>query len=254
MHGRLKLKIFLGFMLLVALLMVAGAVSIIEFIGISRSVNSLIEDNYKTIIASKSMLEALEREDSGILLLLLGRWEEGRSILKTADINFDDALKIAQNNVTETNEDQYIQQIAQSYNNFKEEWKRPIVDTDKEGNINWYFQNTHKDFLEVKYAINRLMELNQTSMHNEASMLKDKSHRAIMPGIVALIAALVFSLLFNFFISKYFISPIDRLIKALNNFSVQTKTFDANIKTNDDLKKLETGIQQVIEKLTRNNK
>ena len=55
MKKKLKLKILAGFMLIVALLIVAGTVSIIEFIKLSKSVNSLIEDNYKTIESSKQI-------------------------------------------------------------------------------------------------------------------------------------------------------------------------------------------------------
>jgi len=250
MMKKLRAKIFIGFMLLVALLIVAGTVSIYEFIKISSSVNALIEDNYKTIIASKSMLEALEREDSGILLLLLGKWKEGRQIIQEGDKNFIDALGVASSNLTEPNEDKYILKIDSAYSSFREKWERPIAETEREGDINWYYQNIHSDFLNVKYAINRLMELNQTSMHNEASLLKDKSRRAIMPGIVAIVCALLFSVLFNFFISRYFVSPITRLVKALKNYSPGSGVFNAKITTEDEIKELESSIANVINEVS----
>ena len=104
MKKKLKLKILAGFMLIVALLIVAGTVSIIEFIKLSKSVNSLIEDNYKTIESSKRMLEALERNDSGVLLILLGEMEEGKDIIHEANISFIQAFGVAKNNITEANE------------------------------------------------------------------------------------------------------------------------------------------------------
>lgn len=238
-------------MLLVALLIVAGVVSIYQFINISHSVNALIEDNYKTIIASKSMLEALEREDSGILLLLLGKWEEGRRIIDEGDQSFIAAMDVARNNLTEPGEDRYIQRIDSAYHIYKEKWRRPIVETAKEGNINWYFEEIHMSFLSVKLTINQLMELNQNSMHKEASLLKDKSHRAIMPGIIAIISALVFSLLFNFFINHYFISPLTRLIKAIKEYRPGAQSFNADIKTGDELLELEEEIGNLIDKINR---
>ena len=254
MINRLKTKILAGFMLLAALLLVAGAMSIYEFSRLSSSVNALIEDNYKTIEASKSMLEALEREDSGILMLILGQWDNGRKILQSADESFLAALDIARGNETETDEHIYVDEINDSYFLFQEKWKRPIVNTNKEGNIDWYNNDIHQAFLNTKHTVNRLMNLNQESLYHEAFMLKEKSKRAIMPGIVAIVAAIIFSLLLNFFISKYFVSPIDRLTKAVKNFHPSNHKLTPVIKSNDELKALEQEISSLLEKLTINPK
>lgn len=95
-------------MLLIAMLAVAGIISILEFRWLSNSVHGLIENNYKSIEASKTMVESLEREDSGILLLMLGEWKEGREILKSADSLFLRAFETAKNNLTENDEDLHI--------------------------------------------------------------------------------------------------------------------------------------------------
>lgn len=195
---KIKLKILTGFLLLIIMLLIAGAMSVYEFSRIGKSVRALIDDNYKTIEASKTMLEALEREDSGILLLISGKWKEGRQILQSADSLFLAAFDIAKNNLTEENEDKYIEKIENSYLVFKNKWEPPIVGTSKENSINWYFTEVHVNFIKVKSEIKALMTLNQDNMYMEASELKEQAHRAIMPGIVAIVSALIFLVLFNF--------------------------------------------------------
>lgn len=245
---RIRFKILLGFFTLIAMLAIAGTYSVIEFSKISKSVISLLDDNYKTIEASKNMLEALEREDSGILLLLHGDWEKGRQTLNKADSSFIKALNIARNNITEKNEDKHIIEIDNVYIKFKKKWKYPIVGTQREGSIDWYFNELHPAFWEAKNAVNKLMSLNQDSMHNEAISLKEKSKRTIMPGIVAIISALVFLFMFNFFINRYFVAPLERLIISVNNFNPGHTHFDAKIETHDELKELETAIKNLTEK------
>lgn len=252
MKKTLKLKIFASFMLLIALLAIAGTISIIEFRWLSNSVHGLIQDNYKSIEASKTMIEALEREDSGVLLLLLGEWEEGRGILKSADSLFLSAFETAKNNLTETNEEEYINNIETAYLTYKSSWERPIVDTDKQGNISWYKDDVHKKFSNTKISVNELMSLNQSTMYSEASKLKEKSKRAIMPGIIAIIAALVFSLLLNFFITRYFVTPISELAEAVNNYREGDKKLRSNITSNDEIKKLEDSISNLLERLVNN--
>ena len=253
MIKKFKYKILAGFFLLVILLIVAGAVSIYEFFKLSRSVDALIEDNYKTIEISKQMLEALEREDSGILLLVLGQWEDGRNILRSADNTFLNGLEIARSNITEPNEDELINKVEIRYLQFKAIWEKPIVDTSKEGDIKWYQETIHEKFLETKKAVNDLMTMNQDSMYGEASSLRDKSHRAIMPDIVAIIAALVFSILLNFFISKYYISPLERLTDSIHAYKPGSGSFKATIEADREITRLEQEISQLIERMFRNH-
>ncbi|MBN2664262.1 MAG: methyl-accepting chemotaxis protein [Bacteroidales bacterium] len=253
MKKTLKLKIFASFMLLIIMLAVAGTISIVELRRLSNSVHGLIEDNYKSIEASKTMLEALEREDNGILLLMLGEWEEGREILKSADSLFMSAFETAKNNLTENNEEEYIKKIETTYQTYKSSWERPIVDTDKQGNISWYKDDIHKKFADTKLAVNELMTLNQSSMYNEASELRDKSKRAIMPGIVSIIAALIFSLILNFFITRYFVNPISELAEAVTNYRDGDNKLRSNITSNDEIKKLEQAISDLLQRLVTNH-
>jgi len=251
---KIKFKILAGFFLIIAMLVVAGSMSIYEFSKLSGSVTALIDDNYKTIEACKKMNEALEREDSGILLLISGQWEKGRDILATADSVFNSAYTIAKNNVTEEDEDKFIAQIESTYRTFKEEWEHPIVGTEKENSIDWYYEHIHTNFLLAKSDVEKLMTLNQDSMYDESLDLKDKAHRAIMPGIVAIVAALIFLIIFNFFVSKYFVNPITNLVYSLKSFSSGSQKFDADIKSKDELKVLETEIQNLISRLKLSQK
>lgn len=254
MKKSLKLKILSGFLLLVALLFVAGTASIIEFNKLSISFTELIEDNYKTIEASRTMLEALEREDSGILLIMLGKVEKGQSIILSADSSFLAAFKTAKNNITESGEDKRIVRIEESYFEFKQKWEEGFFEKSSGYNDSeFYSRDIHGSFLEVKHAVNELMSLNQNSMYDESVLLKDKSHRAIMPGIVAIVGALIFSLLLSFFISKYYISPINQIAEAIKTFHPRDKALKTTIKSEDDLKRLEIEVNNLIDRLNKNN-
>ncbi|MDA3779304.1 MAG: hypothetical protein PF487_03580 [Bacteroidales bacterium] len=250
---KIKFKILTGFLLLIIMLLIAGVMSIYEFSRIGKSVRALIDDNYKTIEASKTMIEALEREDSGILLLISGKWKEGRQILQSADSLFLSAFDIAKNNLTEKDEDIYIEKIETSYLIFKNRWEPPIVGTSKENSVNWYFTEVHINFIKVKSEINALMTLNQDSMYLEASELKEQAHRAIMPGIVAIVSALIFLVMFNFFIGLILVRPIKKLINSVKGYYLHSQNFDAEISNHDELKELEIEIQNLISRIHQKN-
>lgn len=248
---KIKTKILSGFILIIAMLIIAGFMSIFEFSRLSKSVRALIDDNYKTIQATETMIEALEREDSGILLLVSGHWKEGRDILKSADSSFFVAFDISKNNITEIDEDKCIELIEKSYQKYKNIWERPIVGTSKENSFHWYFTEVHPNFIIIKSDVEALMSLNQESMYKESTELKEKAHRALMPSIIAIISSLVFLVIFNFLIGKYYVKPIKKLIHSLKYYNSNTQNFDAGISTNDEFKELEKEIQSLIYKIKK---
>ena len=108
------------------MLAVAGAYSIYELTSLSTSVQKLLDDNYRSINAAKQMIEALEREDSGILLLLSGKWKEGRATIVDADKNFAKAFDVASNNLTVPGEKNYTDKIDATYKAYRENWEGPL--------------------------------------------------------------------------------------------------------------------------------
>lgn len=248
----LRLKIFSGFLILTIMLAVAGAWSIYELRTIGASVQELLDDNYKSISAAKTMVEALEREDSALLLLLLGRWEEGRSIMDSADGLFNQGFRVAEGNITIPGEKSYVDDIREKYASYKDLWIRPIVGTQHERDLDWYSQEAHKAFLAVKTSIDKLMTLNDRVMFQTASDLKQRAHRAIMPGIVAILSALVFSFIFTYFINYYVVGPIIRLTKGIHEFLANGVTFAAGIETNDELRDLANSIGDLMAQQRKN--
>lgn len=231
-----------GFLILAVMLAVAGVFSIYELKTVGYSVQSLLDDNYRSITAAKKMIEALEREDSGLLLLLSGKWKEGRQTIESADQNFNLALETAENNLTIPNEKEYVDRIRQRYAAYRQMWERPIVDTAYEGNLNWYLEEVHTAFIEVKSAAQDLMSINDKAMYDMASELKDRAHRAVMPGIIAILSALVFSFLFNFFVNLYFVNPILSIIASINSFLKKEEPVFVKIDTDDEIAELGSSV------------
>jgi hypothetical protein len=242
----LRLKILSGFLILTMMLAVAGIWSIYELTTMGTSVQRLFDDNYKSINAGKTMIEALEREDSAVLLLLSGKWEQGRSIIESADEVFHKGFAIAQSNVTIPGEPAYVEEIDTRYKRYKDLWVKPIVDTSKQGNLDWYFQEAHQAFQDAKGSVEKLVALNDQTMYQTASDLKNRAHRAIMPGIVAILAALIFTVIFNFLINYYVVSPIISTTKGIQRFMETGELPPIQVETEDELFHLVSSIQRLV--------
>lgn len=242
----IRIKILSGFLILAMMLLVAGAWSIYELTNIGVSVQKLLDDNYKSINAAKIMIEALEREDSAILLLLSGKWEEGRLIMKSADESFNRAFQAAESNVTIPGERSYVEAVGAAYKKYQALWLRPIVDTKREGNLKWYFEDVHKAFQDTKVSVEQLMTLNDRAMYKTASDLKERAHRATMPGVVAIVSSFVFAVIFSYLINYYVINPIIRITKGIKGYLQSEQTLDVKIETNDELSELASSVNSLI--------
>jgi methyl-accepting chemotaxis protein len=241
----LRLKIVLGFMILAVMLFIAGIWSIYELKSIGFSVPRMLNENYKSIHAGKKMIESLERQDSAVLLLMLGKWNEGRSLLNSADSVFNANFEFATANITVSGEQKKLEKIQSSYAQYKTLLQRPIVGTANEGNIEWYFQDIHTSFNHVKSAVEELIELNDTTMYQVASDLEHRAHRAIMPGIIALLAALIFTLIFSSLVNYYVVGPIIKMTERIKRFKENETPYDVTIETGDELYDLSNAISDL---------
>ena len=241
----IRFKILLGFLTLAVMLFIAGVWSIYELNSIGSSVPKLLDENYRSIHAAKKMIEALEREDSAVLLLLLGKWNEGRFLLNTADSLFIKNFDFAYTNITIAGEQDQLNVIKSRYASYKNLWQRPIVGTQKEGNIEWYFQSVHTSFLSVKSSLEDLIDLNDKAMYQMASNLEQRANRAIMPGIVAVLSALIFTLIFNFLVNHYVVGPILKITDRIKKFKEFKTPFDVSVETRDELYDLSNEISDL---------
>ena len=68
----LKTKLVLGFVGLLAILIAVGVESITLLDDLGGSIDIILRENYRSVIACGQMKEALERMDSGALFALAG--------------------------------------------------------------------------------------------------------------------------------------------------------------------------------------
>jgi methyl-accepting chemotaxis protein len=249
---KLQGKILSGFFILAAMLFIAGIWSIYQLASIGTSVQQLLDDNYRSINAAEIMTEALEREDSGVLLLLMGREEEGRKIIQAADFAFEKGFQIAKNNLTIPGEVDFVNRIEKKYPIYKEAWSSPISRTRREGDLNWYFTGIYQTFLDVKTSVNELKTLNEKVLYETASGLKDRANRAVMPGTVAIISALVFSFIFSYLVNHFMVKPILKITEGIQNFMKNRVPFKIEVETKDEIKDLASALSRLSDNLLQN--
>lgn len=242
---KLKGKIFFGFLILALMLFIAGTWSIYQLNTISNSVSEVISQNYKSIHSARKMIEALEREDSGILLLQMGNWEKGREILRIGDSIFVDNLVTLKSSQDLDEENDLIEQVEADYGNYKSEWETTIVGTDKQGDIDWYFKEVHTRFQRTKDRVSEVLIANEETIFSTALQMSQQSSSAIMPGVIASVSALGFVFIFTYLANFFIISPIINLSERIKLFIDKKVPIGYQIETRDEIYELENSIRML---------
>ena len=83
MKFTLRQKIFVVFAMLLLIAALIAWQSIRRFNQLGRSIDVILKENYRSVIACQQMKDALERMDSGLLFILSGFVKEGIDQIET---------------------------------------------------------------------------------------------------------------------------------------------------------------------------
>jgi HAMP domain-containing protein len=243
----IRSKIMYGFLTLAVMLLLAGIISIIEFRSMGQSVEKLLDENYSSIALSQQMTESLQKCNNGLILIIIGKGEEGKNNVNLADSLFTKTLASAKLHINLPGEDSILNSIDSLYLFYR---NLLLVNHDAtiEGKLDWYLAIVNKPFISLNQKLETLREMNSNSIYKTTSTLKNKAKRAVMPGMVAIITALVFSIIFNYFINYYFVSPIINISKGVNDYSAYGVPLKVNIETNDELLDLKNSVENLVNK------
>ncbi len=252
MIKKLKVKIFSSFMLLVLMLLIAGFMSIWELRKMNDSFSDVIDNNYLSIEHALKVIDALEREDSGILMLFLGEVDEGTTVINAAHQTIAPSIAEIKKNATEPGEEELIKNIEHEYLTYC-----TLLDSVTSISVSSQqlpYKDLHNQFIETKKAVTSMMELNQNSMYSKANEMHKSLYQTMMPGIVSIISAIIFALLLNFFISHHFVNPLNKIIKATQSYKPPLAHIAVEIKSEDELKTLQIEINNLIRRILSYNK
>lgn len=240
----IRFKMMSGFLIIAMMLAVAGGWSVMELNSLSKSISDILKENYQSINAAQKLRESLEREDSAVLLVLLGKKEEGYKIYYQADSSFRAAYNIVQNNITIEGEADVVQEIGVRYELFTDA-VRSISAGVSGDHLDWYFEKIHIHFINIIDKLEELSRMNDTEMYKNALSIQRRSERAVMPGIVAVIAAVIFSLLFTYFINKFIITPIIGITDSINAFAENKVSYTYEVQTEDEIGRLNNAVYKM---------
>jgi PAS domain S-box-containing protein len=204
LRGRL---VRLGFAMAATVL----AVSILSTLALDRlggAVGLILRENYASVVACQEMSEALERQDSAVLVISSGRADVGRPLLDRHRARFAAALDVEARNVTLPGEGDLVRALQDGYRDYLAAVDRVIASPVGQQSAG-YFADAAPRFLAVKRSIAAIRDANQANMvgaDREARRLAQRT-RSISMLAAALALLLVGGLTLRF--PRVVVDPIE---------------------------------------------
>jgi NtrC-family two-component system sensor histidine kinase KinB len=96
----LRQKLALGFGGILVIIAVIGVHNITRITALGQSIDVILRENFRSVVACQEMKEALERMDSGAVFVLLGAEEKGSEQIARHEALFEKALQSEMGNIT----------------------------------------------------------------------------------------------------------------------------------------------------------
>jgi NtrC-family two-component system sensor histidine kinase KinB len=252
----LKKKILIGYGVALVLMGWVVAWAVANLVSLGQASHAILRENYRSILAAENMVDALERQDSAILLLLMGDAAKGIAQFRENEAVFLQWLARAKDNITIQGEAGLVQAIETDYATYRQQFSeltdvpgtnRPPVDAP----LRTYQDVVYPLFAKVRAACIQLRNLNEATMYAASVRAGQVAKRAIWSTVLVAASALSMALIFSVLLAERLVRPLRRFMEASRQIASGNYAVQVPSETRDELGRLAGEFNQMAAQLGR---
>lgn len=196
-----------------ALLSAAAFVSLTRLGG---AIETILRENYASVILCESMKEALERQDSAALFAAVGHEDIALPMLLANRREFERALEREQANITVRGERELVDQINAEYAAYTREVDRvlALAPRENEERSRAYFRDLLPRFSALKGLVQDVLRLNQESMEQADQAAKRLAKQNLELALAVCVAIVGLAAWLAWWMPRALVRPLDALTRA----------------------------------------
>ncbi len=247
----LRRKILIGYGITLALMAIVLVWAVVNLISLGQASEAILRENYKSILAAENMIDAIERQDSATLLVMLDYGDEGLAQFRENENHFLQWLGRAKDNITIAGETEILSAIESGYSaylvHFSELCEKKTLSPPEAGEF--YHETVLPSFKRVRDEAVRLRMINQDTMFEASRRAEVVARTAIWSTAGVAVAAIGLGLGFSLLLSHKLVRPIRQMMEATDalaegNYEVRVPTTGT-----DELARLAQGFNTTANKL-----
>ncbi|MBE9048137.1 HAMP domain-containing protein [Pleurocapsales cyanobacterium LEGE 10410] len=243
---KLRNKILLGYSLPLALVVLVGGWGITNLLRLGQASKAILQENYNSILAAENLIDALERQDSAILLFLLENRDRGSQQFRQNQIEFLKWLGRAEGNITIAGEEEIIARLEQFYQDYLEAFLQL-----QQGNSSTeeYYATILPIFEEILDISVQLLLINQETMEAASENAQQISQQAIWSMVLLGTTAAGIGIGFSLLLTRRIVQPLSAMTTATEKIAQGEYNIALQVKSQDELGMLAREINTMSQKL-----
>jgi PAS domain S-box-containing protein len=232
LRGKFTL-VYIGLVVLAALV---GGAGLYNLYRLEQSINNLMTANYKSIDAVSHMMEAIERQDSGLLIYISVDKARGIDLFTANGSEFQNRFNFEIGNITENGERDVVEKLKSDY----AQYSKALYSLQEKTALGsaaakeYYTGTASPLFEQIKTECRQLISINEDAMFAS----KQKTTDSARESMVVLLLLSLLAMTVGYIVARHFIllflSPINRLSESISRVREGDLYQQLNISSNDE--------------------
>ena len=210
MFRTLRSRLLIGIAPLLAIMVGLGLWAVVMFSRLGGNIDVILRENYRSVLASQSMKEGLERMDSSLLFAIGGQEARARDQFRESKAEFERNLRVEQGNITVKGEQALADSLATRYARYLAQTDRffALPAEDVKGRSAHYFDRLLPGFSGIKDRADDILALNQGNMEDMDRRARTAAAAAVRTMVLALAASAAVATGIAWLLSQSILEPI----------------------------------------------
>ena len=219
-------------------LALVGAFSVIAVSYLGSHSQSILKDNYRSVLAAQRMKEASERLDSAALFIVAGERDKGIEQARLDRPLFEAELKVQEGNITEAGEQESTRALRALWGDYQARFAKLEKAVDSKEARQLYFGELENAFYKLKSAADQILTINQDTMVRKSDSVLRTAERMNAITISVALVALALGIFASSRLTRHMVQPLAALSEATQKIGEGNFDARAHVRGNDELARL----------------
>lgn len=228
--------------------LLSGAITFIEYRGMSEYVSERITESINNITLSQQLSNITEEYNNQMLAVVI---KKDISIMPDLDglDRFESHLNALKSSMSSEESLAILEKVQNSFHlfintskDFDSVFLAATIDTD-----DWFFQVLQPAYNDFNHNMTELNSAIHSELQNNSINFDNSFYRSIVPGIVCICAGLLLVLLLMYFTISNYVNPIYKIAAGLSAYKSSGKRYGNVMEGNDHLADINADVTEIIE-------
>lgn len=246
----IRQKLMMVYSVVVVLVTVIGGLTINQIHHLKQSLDSILKQNYRSVLAVQKMKESMEHLNSSILQSFIPGVSIAENELLRSKEQFLNALEVEQANTTLPTEVARAKKIADSFKKYLSTLPH-VMDSSvnvEERYLSYAAENTPL-FTEIQQTAQEILEVGQKNVRLTSDATKQEAVKARHYMLAVIFLCVLAALLFSIILHRWILEPIHRLTEYANEIRKGRLDLVLDVRSNDEIGQLSETFNAMVEGL-----